>query len=246
MEALTFSPLEALKKGWALTKKHFFVSVGLLGLYLVLAVFCVVLAGTKPAAFRFWISATVLLLITLFFFIGFDKFLLAVARGEKPDLYASFGAIRKIGPSILLLPSVIVATGFVALVLAMLSTVLRGLVPLIYPDILLRWFLISLAIAVVPAYYVVVRLSYALYAVTDKNLGADDALAESWILTHGFTGKLILMWIMLIGINILGLLALGIGLVVSLAVTFHTFTVSYEILQEFEIVEDEILVDKIS
>ena len=60
MEALTFSPLEALKKGWALTKKHFFVSVGLLGLYLVLAVFCVVLAGTKPAAFRFWISATVL------------------------------------------------------------------------------------------------------------------------------------------------------------------------------------------
>lgn len=23
MEALTFSPLEALKKGWALTKKHF-------------------------------------------------------------------------------------------------------------------------------------------------------------------------------------------------------------------------------
>lgn len=30
MEALTFSPLEALKKGWALTKKHFFVSVGLL------------------------------------------------------------------------------------------------------------------------------------------------------------------------------------------------------------------------
>lgn len=128
MEALTFSPLEALKKGWALTKKHFFVSVGLLGLYLVLAVFCVVLAGTKPAAFRFWISATVLLLITLFFFIGFDKFLLAVAR-ERTDLYASFGAIRKIGPSILLLPSVIVATGFVALVLAMLSTVLRGLVP---------------------------------------------------------------------------------------------------------------------
>ncbi len=70
----------------------------------------------------------------------------------------------------------------------------------------------GLILLVVPAIYWGVRLQFYSYLVTEKNLGPIQALKGSWNMTADHTWQLFVYGLIVMGINILGMLALFIGM----------------------------------
>jgi uncharacterized membrane protein len=79
--------------------------------------------------------------------------------------------------------------------------------------------LLGLVLLIVPGIIAAVGLMFAPYLVIDKGLGPVKALEESWRITKGHKWQLFLFSLALIGLNILGLLALVVGVLVTIPVS---------------------------
>lgn len=120
---------------------------------------------------------------------GFIITALKIIRKESVQLGELFSGFNRYGPLVL------------ANFLYILGVVL-GMVFLIVPGIILA-------------------LSWAMYIplIMDKHQNGTDALRKSSSLMKGYKGKFLLFFLLLIGINILGALALVVGILVSMPVT---------------------------
>jgi len=93
---------------------------------------------------------------------------------------------------------------------------------------------LGLVMLIVPGIIVAVRLKFIPFLILDENAGPIDAVQRSWDLTRGYTLDLFLYDILLVAINILGLLALGVGIFVSAPVTGLALTEMYRVLKARE------------
>lgn len=106
--------------------------------------------------------------------------------------------------------------------------------------------IVGLVLLIVPGIIIGLALSFTLYLVVDKGLGPINAFKQSLVLTKGNRWKLFLLSLALLGLNILGLLALLVGLLVSVPITFlalmHAYrTLSGEVTAVSEAVSPEAL-----
>lgn len=100
---------------------------------------------------------------------------------------------------------------------------------LFYTKSLVNYFLVSLIngiivvlgfiLLIVPGIIFSIKLQYATYLVVDKNMGVVEALKKSWEMTKGVKMNLFLLDLLFIGINILGVLALLVGLIITVPLT---------------------------
>jgi uncharacterized membrane protein len=89
----------------------------------------------------------------------------------------------------------------------------------------------GLILLIVPGIILALALSFALYLSVDTGLGPVAALKESLAMTKGHRWSLFVLTLALIGINLLGMLALLIGLVVSIPVSMLASVHAYRWLQ---------------
>jgi uncharacterized membrane protein len=80
---------------------------------------------------------------------------------------------------------------------------------------------------VVPGVILAVGLAFVPYLVVDRGLGPIEALKESWRITKGHKWQLFLLFLALVGINLLGVLALVIGIFVTVPITMLAFAHAY-------------------
>jgi uncharacterized membrane protein len=90
---------------------------------------------------------------------------------------------------------------------------------------------VGLVFLVVPGLYLAVKYQFYEYLIIDKGKGPIEAIKMSAILTQGVKWNLVLFWLMLAGINILGMLALGIGLIATVPVSWLAMAYVYRRLQ---------------
>ena len=90
--------------------------------------------------------------------------------------------------------------------------------------------IIGLILLIVPGIIIGIMLGFSLYIVIEKESKPIDAMRESIALTKGHRWNLFLLGLALLGINILGLLALVVGLFVSLPVSMLAIVHAYRIL----------------
>jgi uncharacterized membrane protein len=83
---------------------------------------------------------------------------------------------------------------------------------------------------IVPGFIVAVGLAFVPYLVIERGLGPIEAMKESWRLTKGHKWPLFLLVLALVGLNILGALALIVGIFVSIPVTMIAFVHAYRTL----------------
>lgn len=83
---------------------------------------------------------------------------------------------------------------------------------------------------IIPGFYLLFRFMFVTLVLVDKSLDARSALRASWDLTSGHVGFLFLFFLATIAVNILGVLALGVGLLVSIPVTIMAQMAVYDIL----------------
>ena len=82
-------------------------------------------------------------------------------------------------------------------------------------------------VLVVPGIILAIGLSFVPYLVVDRGLGPIEALKESWRITKGHKWQLLLLFLALVGINLLGVLALIVGIFVTVPITMLAFAHAY-------------------
>jgi uncharacterized membrane protein len=87
--------------------------------------------------------------------------------------------------------------------------------------------LVGLVLLVVPGVIAALGLMFSSYLIVDTGRGPIAAFKESWRLTKGHKWQLFLLVLAIIGINILGLLALVVGLLVSVPVSMLAVVHAY-------------------
>ena len=96
---------------------------------------------------------------------------------------------------------------------------------LFYTKSIVNYFLVSLIngiivvlgfiLLIVPGIILSIKLQYSTYLVVDKNMGVIESIKKSWEMTKGVKMNLFLLDLLFIGINILGVLALLVGLIIT-------------------------------
>jgi uncharacterized membrane protein len=83
---------------------------------------------------------------------------------------------------------------------------------------------------------IIFALAFSQWAllVMDRNVDAREALSRSWQMMRGYKADYFLLWLVLIAINILGLIPLGLGLIVTVPVTYATQAAFYDRLQRLQ------------
>lgn len=90
----------------------------------------------------------------------------------------------------------------------------------------------GLILLVIPGIIWAVQFGMAGYVSLDEGLDPIEALKRSSRLTRGTRGELVLLGLLLTGINLLGFLALGIGLFATIPLTWMAWTRAYRLLQQ--------------
>ena len=91
--------------------------------------------------------------------------------------------------------------------------------------------LAGLILLIVPGIILIIRMGLYSYLIVDKKMGIIDSLKESMRLTKGNTLDLFLFWFILLGILLLGFLALIVGILVAIPVTLLAYVFIYRYLE---------------
>lgn len=89
---------------------------------------------------------------------------------------------------------------------------------------------IGFLLLIVPGIILSVGLAFVGYLVVDRGAGPIEAMKESWRITKGHKWQLLLLFLALLGINLLGILALFVGIFVSVPITMLAFARAYRTL----------------
>ncbi len=90
--------------------------------------------------------------------------------------------------------------------------------------------IVGLVLLIVPGIIAALALIFATYLVIDRNLGPIEALKESMRLTKGHRWNLFLLALSLILLNVLGAIALLVGLLVTIPVSLFAVAHAYRTL----------------
>jgi uncharacterized membrane protein len=85
----------------------------------------------------------------------------------------------------------------------------------------------GLALLIIPGLIWAIRFQFFGYLIVDRNLGAVEALKRSWAITRGATWDLAIFSVLLMLINMLGLLALGVGLLITAPISLLAIAFVY-------------------
>ncbi len=149
------------------------------------------------------------IVVSLVIAVGLIRAALAVTDGRRPDLGQVFGT-RGLAPYVI--ASITLSIGYVVLNLL-------GVLTLILLPITL---LLTLALSFFVQFFG--------YAILDEGVGAFDGITRSMTVVRANIGPTILLWLAAIGINIVGALLCGLGLLVSLPVTAIAWAYAWRVM----------------
>lgn len=201
----SFGKVALLKEAWELFKKNLNIILIVIGVYFVyyLAQYGVgYVLGNSVMAS---IISLVFLIIFLVIQLGTYNLMLRVVDGHKADikdLYTYPNVTMKIVRNI------------VAGILVGLAVV-GGLILFIIPGI-----------------YIGIRLMFFTYYIVDKDNGVMDSIKSSWNLTRNGVINLFLLSILFLIVNFIGALFFGIGLAITMPLTFLATAVLYRKFQK--------------
>lgn len=167
--------------------------------------------------------------IDLVFQIGVTKEALVIVRGGEGDIYKTFKYYNLFFKAILawiLYGIFIVGISFVSFLPFIVATFFsKQLWVLIFG--LVVAFLVGILISIV--------YGFSRIIVVDKETGPLEALKQSKELTKGVLKQLVLIFITLTALNILGVILLGIGLLVTIPMTYFAILFVYNslVLRQF-------------
>lgn len=93
---------------------------------------------------------------------------------------------------------------------------------------------IGFIMLIVPGVIFAIRLAFVPYLVIDRGMELTEALSKSWEMTKGYGGQIFLMGLLAFFIVILGLIALFVGVIISIVWIMTAFASFYQAVVEKE------------
>jgi uncharacterized membrane protein len=190
----TFTVGEALRAAWKALKPQIWILVGLLVGYCLIAFIlnAVLMPSYPPDSAGYWLLFILLLALGVWFDLGYLKALFVSLAGEEPQ----FAVFTEQLPKFFRFFAVQFIVGIIGLI---------GFVLLVLPGI-----------------YLMLRLQFAMACVVEEDAGVGEAIRKSWALTAGgrLLGKLLLVLLVQLGLIIAGIVALGVGVFVTVPLCY--------------------------
>jgi len=251
MSTVVFSIRESIKAGWNLTIKHFWLLVGSFMFMVAMqvipqAIMQVFFRGSMDSVRATIVRIPLLIILGLLFYVinlvlqvGSTKMNLKIIRHEPTgfkELFTNnkylvnfFLASLLYGLVILLamIPLILIAAlfGFGFLMSLTKSDTTHSL---IYSLVAVT----GIILAAIPAAYFSIKYEYFSYFLVDHNLGPVEAFKKSAQATRGIKLKLLVLPLALALVNLLGFLAIGIGLLVSIPITILANAYVYNVISK--------------
>jgi len=199
-----FSKSEAILFGWNTLKKNFRFFLGMLAIVVVVNVLVgLVISSFSEEAPKVLVMVVSVIswVLDLLISIGVIKITLKFCDQEPATYRDLFSAYR-------LLLNYLVGSIVYGIIVA-----------------------IGFVFLIIPGIYLAVKYQFYDYLIVDKGMGPIEAIKRSGVLTEGVKRNLVLFWLALVGINILGMIALGVGLIATVPVSWLANAYVYRRLQ---------------
>jgi hypothetical protein len=241
----SFSISETLSTAWAIAKKNAWIVMGFTAVqFVVMFVFTTIMAFflSQTSATGTIIENVSIQLVDTFIAVAmyqvFFKLLDDEGEIEFPDFVPNF--LKAIN---FLLVKLIM--GAIAVVII---SVLAGLYFMNTPDIdtsnPISWKMLPiLLLIIIPIFYMTIRLFFVLCFIVDQESGSTEAISQSWTITRGNFWALFSLFLVILGINILGALALFVGLLFTIPFSSLILMVAYRQMVNNYTDEEEILIE---
>ena len=241
----SFSISETLSTAWAIAKKNAWIVMGFTAVqFVVMFVFTTIMAffWSQTSATGTVSENVSIQLVDTFIAVAmyqvFFKLLDDEGEIEFPDFVPNF--LKAIN---FLLVKLIM--GAIAVVII---SVLAGLYFMNTPDIdtsnPLSWKMLPiLVLIIIPIFYMTIRLFFVLCFIVDQESGSTEAISQSWTITRGNFWALFSLFLVILGINILGALALFVGLLFTIPFSSLILMVAYRQMVNNYTDEEEILIE---
>ena len=201
---IQFSRREAIKFGWEITKRniYFFIIVLLLINGVSFSLFFLRVFLENKNVLFAFPLSLLSTIVEAIFALGLIKIALKFYKNEEPEISDIFSEYRLV---------------LKYLLASFIYVLISGL----------GFFLL-----VIPGIIFSIRFWFFGYLIVDKNLGVIESLKKSWEITKGNTFNLFVFFVLLALINILGFLALVVGLFLSIPTSLMAQAFVYRKLSE--------------
>ncbi|MDD2798904.1 MAG: DUF975 family protein [Bacteroidales bacterium] len=240
-----FSIRESISKSWSLIKgENLFLLIGLFLGYMVVYGILSAIRIFEPNGIVGFMVSLLQIFVGVVWSMGMVKILLQIANGDEPEFAAFKDVIplfwKYLGASILkALPAfgamIIGLIIFIAMMLPTLdiaalqagdiSSIGESLSSGKVSEMSIA---IIILVLIIPIIYLSIRWMFFSYLIIDKNYGAVESLKKSWKMTDGNFWHLILFILASFAIIILGVIALILGIFVSIPLIMMVQTLIYK------------------
>lgn len=238
-----FSLNEILTDAWALAKKNLWIIMGFTAIQfiVILIIFSLTKVFGQKESMALIINVIVGLVDAFFTVAIYQVFFKLIDEDGDPE-FPDF------------VPSVVKALNFIVVRLftSLFIVFSIAFVAAIYffnsPQIntvgLVSWKNTPLLICIlVPVVYVSVRMSFIVCFIVDQDSGVVEAIRQNWAITKGHFWFLFLLFIVIVGMNMLGAMALFVGLLFTVPFSSLVTIVAYRQMANSYADEEETLLE---
>ena len=229
MENVSFSQSMMFRKSRDFMKKQGVTMVGLYLAFMVVSLFLGLISGNDVTSVRYILGNLLAAILSWGFGMGFGKLILNILDGMEPKMSVVLSIWSRAWTYLkleILILSVIVVLGLIAFIVADFAIKTPLAISLFIP---LLGYLILAGLSILLC-WIMIRISFAGMIILDTELGCRAALKRSWCITKGYEWKLILLYLSILLLNILGLLALVVGVFFTIVMSLFISTIAYRVL----------------
>jgi len=240
-----FSVKETIAAAWEVAKKNIWVVMGFTAVqFVVMFIFSSILAaffGERSTAGTL-IQNVIIQLADAFIAVAMYQVFFKLIDDEVEIEFPDF------------VPNVMRALNFilVKLIMGAIAVVFISALAAIYffntPNIdtsqPFSWEMLPILILIIiPIFYMSIRLFFVLCFIVDQESGATESISQCWTITSGHFWSLFWLFLVILGINILGALAFFVGLLFTIPFSSLILMMAYRQMVNQYTEEEEILIE---
>ncbi len=232
---------EVFLDSWELAKKNIWVLLGLTVFQFIFIIIISLFSGILGGA-----SGLVLAGFDAFYTVAFYQVFFKLIDDPED---ASFPDVV---PNLLKAFNFILVKLIIGLVLVFLIAVISSIYYMNTPQIEIdaenpfSWEMLPIFILIsIPITYFTIRLCFVVCFIVDQDSGSSESISQSWTLTQGHFWFVLRLFLLILGVNILGAMAFGLGTLFSIPFSSLIIIIAYRHMVNRYADEEEILLDEV-
>lgn len=241
----TMSVSEILADTWDLAKKNIWILIGFtavqfLFIFVITSLLTAIFGGASGTGVL--IQNVILSLFDAFFTVAFYQVFFKVidedAEPEFPDFI----------PNLVKAVNFLIVKLIIGLVLVFIIAIISSVYFINTPDIdtsnPFSWNLLPVFVLIaIPIIFFTIRLCFVVCFIVDQESGSSESISQSWTITKGHFWFIFLLFLVMLGLNILGAMAFLVGLLFTVPFSSLILIIAYRHLVNNYTEEEDILLD---